>query len=175
MVACLKAVADKFGYKPGMTLEGIGIGIAVGTDAGTWVAMIAEVKVDKNTGKVEVLRITCAQDMGLCVNPEGATIQMEGCITMGLGYTFTEELLFEGGNIKNRNFDTYEIPRFSWLPKIETVILDRKDQAPQGGGEPAIITVGAAIANAVFNATGARLFRMPFTPSRVIDALKNVK
>ena len=175
MIACLKAVAEKFGYKPGKALEGNGIGIAVGTDAGTWVAMIAEIKVDKTTGKVEVLRITCAQDMGLCVNPEGATIQMEGCITMGLGYTFTEELLFEGGNIKNRNFDTYEIPRFSWLPKIETVILDRKDQAPQGGGEPAIITVGAAVANAVFNATGARLFRMPFTPARVMDALKNVK
>jgi nicotinate dehydrogenase subunit B len=175
MIACLKAVADKFGYMPGKAADGKGKGIAVGTDAGTWVAMIAEVKVDKNTGKVEVLRITCAQDMGLCVNPEGATIQMEGCITMGLGYTFTEELLFEGGNIKNRNFDTYEIPRFSWLPKIETVILDRKDQAPQGGGEPAIITVGAAVANAVFNATGARLFRMPFTPARVMDALKNVK
>jgi len=175
MIACLKAVADKFGYMPGKAMDGKGIGIAVGTDAGTWVAMIAEVKVDKTTGKVEVLRITCAQDMGLCVNPEGATIQMEGCITMGLGYTLTEELFFEGGNIKNRNFDTYDIPRFSWLPKIETVILDRKDQAPQGGGEPAIITVGAAVANAVFNATGARLFRMPFTPARVLDALKNVK
>lgn len=175
MIACLKAVSDKFGYMPGKSADGKGIGIAVGTDAGTWVAMIAEVKVDKSTGKVEVLRITCAQDMGLCVNPEGATIQMEGCITMGLGYTLTEELLFEGGNIKNRNFDTYDIPRFSWLPKIETVILDRKDQAPQGGGEPAIITVGAAVANAVFDATGARLFRMPLTPERVLEALKNVK
>ena len=64
-----------------------------------WVAHMAEVKVDKNTGKVKVVRIACAQDMGLCVNPEGATIQMEGCITMGLGYTFTEEVFFEGGNI----------------------------------------------------------------------------
>jgi len=175
MIACLKAVADKFGYMSVNTTGNIGKGIAVGTDAGTWVAMIAEVKVDKTTGKVEVLRISCAQDMGLCVNPEGATIQMEGCITMGLGYTLTEELLFEGGDIRNRNFDTYEIPRFSWLPKIETVILDRKDQAPQGGGEPAIITVGAAVANAVYNATGARLFRMPFTPARVLDALKDTK
>jgi len=126
MVGCLKAVADKFGYAPGKTPSGRGIGVACGTDAGTWVAHMAEVKVDKTTGKVQVIRIACAQDMGLCVNPEGATIQMEGCITMGLGYTFTEELLFEGGNVKNRGFDTYEIPRFSWLPKIETVILDRK-------------------------------------------------
>jgi len=174
MIACLKAVAEKFGYQAGKTPNGSGIGIACGTDAGTWVAHMAEVKVDKNTGKVEVLRVACAQDMGLCVNPEGATIQMEGCITMGLGYTFTEELIFEGGNIKNRGFDTYEIPRFSSLPKIETVILERQDQAPQGGGEPAIIAIGAVVANAIFDATGARLYRMPMTPARVLEALKKV-
>ena len=174
MIACLKAVADKFGYVAGKMSSGRGIGIACGTDAGTWVAHMAEVRVDKKTGKVEVIRIVCAQDMGLCVNPEGATIQMEGCITMGLGYTLTEELIFEGGNIKNRGFDTYEIPRFSSLPKIETVILDRKDQAPQGGGEPAIIAIGAVVANAIFDATGARLYRMPMTPERVLDALKKI-
>ena len=174
MILCLEAVAEKFGYQPGKLPSGRGIGIACGTDAGTWVAQMAEVNVDKKTGKVDVVRIACAQDMGLCVNPEGATIQMEGCITMGLGYTFTEELIFEGGDIKNHNFDTYTIPYFSSLPKIETVILDRKDQAPQGGGEPAIIAVGAVVANAVFDATGARLYRMPFTPERVLEALKKV-
>jgi nicotinate dehydrogenase subunit B len=174
MIACLKAVADKFGYIAGKAPSGRGIGIAVGTDAGTWVAHMAEVKVDKKTGKVEVVRIACAQDMGLCVNPEGSTIQMEGCITMGLGYTFTEELFFEGGNIQDRGFDTYQIPKFSWLPKIETVILDRKDKAPQGGGEPAIIAVGAVVANAIFDATGARLYQMPMTPARVLEALKKV-
>jgi isoquinoline 1-oxidoreductase len=132
------------------------------------------VKVDKTTGKVQVIRIACAQDMGLCVNPEGATIQMEGCIMMGLGYTFTEEVLFEGGNIQNRGFDSYTIPRFSWLPKIDTVILERKNEPPQGGGEPAIIGIGAVIANAIFDATGARLYRMPMTPARVLEALKKV-
>lgn len=172
MIACLKAVADKFGYVPGKAPSGRGIGIAIGTDAGTWVAEMAEVKVDKATGKVKVVRIACAQDMGLCVNPEGSIIQMEGCMTMGLGYTFSEELFFEGGNITDRQFDTYEIPKFSWFPKIDTVILDRKDQAPQGGGEPAIVAVGAVIANAIFDATGARLFRFPMTPERVLEALK---
>jgi nicotinate dehydrogenase subunit B len=175
MIACLKAVADKFGYTAAKTPSGRGIGVACGTDAGTWVAQMAEVQVDKSTGKVVVARIVCAQDMGLCVNPEGATIQMEGCITMALGYTFTEELLFEGGNIKNRSFDTYEIPHFSSLPKIETLILDRKDQAPQGGGEPAIIAVGAVIANAIFDAIGARLYQMPMTPERVLKAIKKLK
>ncbi len=62
--------------------------------------------------------------MGLVINPEGATIQMEGCITMGLGYALTEEIHFKGGDILDRNFDTYEIPRFSWLPKIETVFVE---------------------------------------------------
>jgi isoquinoline 1-oxidoreductase len=174
MIACLKAVADRFGYVPGKGPSGRGIGIAVGTDAGTWVAHMAEVKVDKQNGKVDVIRIACAQDMGLCVNPQGSIIQMEGCLTMALGYTFTEELFFEGGKIMDRGFDTYQIPRFSWLPKMETVILDRQDQAPQGGGEPAIIAVGAVVANAIFDATGARMYRMPMTPERVLEALKKV-
>jgi nicotinate dehydrogenase subunit B len=174
MIDCLKAVADKFGYVAGKTPSGRGIGIACGTDAGTWVAEMAEVKVDKNTGKVQVVRIACAQDMGLCVNPQGALLQMEGCLTMALGYTFTEEIQFEGGNVINRNFDTYEIPRFSWLPKIDCVILDRKDKPPKGGGEPAIIAVGAVVGNAIYDATGARLFRVPFTPARVLNAIKKV-
>lgn len=174
MIDCLKAVADKFGYVPGKSPSGRGIGVACGTDAGTWVAHMAEVKVDKSTGKVTVIRIACAQDMGLCVNPEGALIQMEGCITMGLGYTFTEEVLFEGGKILSLGFDTYEIPRFSWVPKIDCVILDRKDKPPKGGGEPAIVPVGAVIANAIHDATGARLFRTPLTPARVLEALKKV-
>lgn len=174
IIGCLKAVAQKFGYVPGKTPGGRGIGIACGADAGAWVAHMAEVKVDKSTGKVEVIRIACAQDMGLCVNPEGATIQMEGCITMGLGYTFTEEIFFDGGNIHDRMFDTYSIPKFSWLPEIDTVILDRMNEPPQGGGEPAIIAIGAVIANAIFDATGARLYQMPMTPARVLEALKKV-
>ena len=171
---CLKAVADKFGYVAGKAPSGRGIGIACGSDAGAWVAHMAEVKVDKSTGKVKVVRIACAQDMGLCVNPEGATIQMEGCITMGLGYTLGEEVLFEGGKILTHSLDAYDIPKFSWLPKIDTVILDRKDKPPQGGGEPAIIAIGAVVANAIFDATGARLYRMPMTPARVLEALKKV-
>lgn len=174
LLDCLKAVADKFGYVPGKAPSGRGIGVAIGSDAGAWVAHIAEVKVDKKTGKVEVVRIACAQDMGLCVNPEGAKIQMEGCITMGLGYTLTEEVLFEGGKILTLRLDNYQIPLFTWLPKIETVILDRQNQPPQGGGEPAIIAIGAVVANAIFDATGARLYRLPMTPERVLEALKKV-
>lgn len=174
MIGCLKAVADRFGYVPGKTPSGKAIGVACGADAGTWVAHMAEIKIDRNTGKVDLVRIAVAQDMGLCVNPEGALIQMEGCITMGLGYTFTEEVLFEGGNIKTLGFDTYHIPRFSWLPKMDCIILDQKDKPPQGGGEPAIIAISAAVANAIHNATGARLYRVPLTPERVLEAIRKV-
>jgi CO/xanthine dehydrogenase Mo-binding subunit len=99
---------------------------------------------------------------------------MEGCITMGLGYTFTEEVMFEGGNILTHGFDSYQIPKFSWLPKIDCVVLDRKDQPPQGGGEPAIIAIGAVVANAIHDLTGAMLFRVPFTPERVLEAIRKV-
>ncbi len=172
MTGVLKAVADLFGYSPAKNPSGRGYGIACGTDVGTYVAHMAEVKVDKNTGHVKVMRVACAQDMGLCVNPQGAKIQVEGCITMGLGYALSEEIQFQGGNIKNQNFDTYELPRFSWVPKIDTMIMDKKDQLPQGGGEPAIICMGALIANGVFDATGARLYQLPMTPGRILAALK---
>jgi nicotinate dehydrogenase subunit B len=109
--------------------------------------------------------------MGLVINPEGATIQMEGCIMMGLGYALAEEIHFRGGEILDHNFDSYEIPRFSWLPQIETVLIDDRDSAPQGGGEPAIITMGAVVANAIHDATGARLLQLPMTPDRVKEAL----
>ena len=174
MIAVLKAAADKFGYKPAKGPSGRGFGIACGTDVDTWVAHIAEVEVDKDTGHVQVIRVACAQNMGLCVNPQGSAIQMEGCITMGMGYALTEEVQFVGGKILNQNYDTYQIPRFSWVPKIDTVILDRKDEPPHGGGEPAIICMGGVIASGIFDATGAILYQMPMTPARVLEALKKV-
>jgi nicotinate dehydrogenase subunit B len=109
--------------------------------------------------------------MGVVVNPEGATMQMEGCITMGLGYVLSEELRFSGGKILDENFDTYEVPRLSWLPRIETVLVKNDELAPQGGGEPAIVPMGGAIANAVFDATGARVHRLPITADRLRAAL----
>ncbi|MCX5645155.1 MAG: molybdopterin-dependent oxidoreductase [Phycisphaerae bacterium] len=170
-IRVLKAAAEKFDWKPAPSPSGRGLGVAVGTDSDTFVAQIAEVQVDKRTGRVQVKRVLCAQDMGLVINPEGATIQVEGCITMGLGYTLTEDIHFKGGMILDRNFDTYELPRFSSLPKIETVLLDLKNEPAHGGGEPAIIIVGAVVANAIHDATGARLLQLPLTPERVRKAI----
>jgi CO/xanthine dehydrogenase Mo-binding subunit len=172
MLRVLKAAAEKFGWKPAKSPSGRGYGIACGMDAGTYVATMAEVEVDKASGNVKVKRVVCAQDMGLAINPEGAAIQMEGCIMMGLGYALTEGFHFKGGEILDLNFDTYELPRFSWLPEIETVIIDNKESDPQGGGEPAIITMGAVVANAIYDAIGVRMFQLPMTPERVREAIK---
>jgi len=90
---------------------------------------------------------------------------------MGLGYSLTEEIHFKDGKILDLLFSTYQIPRFSWLPKIETVLIKAEDISPQGGGEPAIICMGAVIANAIYDATGARLLQLPMTPERVKEAM----
>lgn len=172
MIGVLKAAAKKFGWAGSKTPSGRGYGISCGIDAGTYVATMAEVGVDKGTGRVQVKRVVCAQDMGFVVNPEGAKMQMEGCITMGLGYALTEEIHFKNGEIFDLNFDTYNIPRFSWVPEIETVLVGNTNLPSQGGGEPAIICMGGVIATAIYNATGARLFQLPMTPARVKEALK---
>jgi isoquinoline 1-oxidoreductase len=172
MKRVLNAAADKFGWKPGVSPSGRGLGLVCADYNGTYVATAAEVAVDKNSGAIKVKRVVCAQDMGQCVNPEGAILQIEGCITMGLGYALTEEVHFKNGEILERNYDTYELPRFSWLPKIETVLVENDALAPSGGGEPAIINMGGVLANAVFDATGARLFALPMTKERVKAALE---
>ncbi len=171
MKGVLRAAAQKFGWTRSKAPSGRGVGVACGIDAGTYVAHVAEVEVDGASGMLQVKRIVCAQDMGLAINPEGARLQMEGCITMGLGYALSEEIRFRAGEILDRNFDTYEITRFSSTPEIETVLIDAVDSPAQGGGEPAIICMGAVVANAIFDATGARLFQLPMTPRRVLKAM----
>lgn len=174
MIRTLKLAADKFGWTPITIPSGKGWGIACGFDAGTWVASIAEVAVDKDTGHVQVKRIVCAHDMGLVVNPHGATIQVEGGLTMGLGYALSEDIEFKGGDIISKNFDDYHITTFSMTPAIESYFVDDPEAAPQGGGEPAIISAGGAVANAIFDACGARVTRMPMTPERVKAAMRGV-
>ena len=171
MKRVLEACAKLFNWTPKAAPSGRGVGLACGEDAGTYVASMAEVKVDAATGAIRVLRVACAQDMGVVVNPEGARQQMEGCIMMGLGYTLAEEVRFRNGEVIDRNFGGYGVPKFSWMPKIETLILDSPDLPAQGGGEPAIVVMGAVVANAVFDATGARITQLPMTPARVKAAL----
>lgn len=165
------AAADKFGRSFAKAPIGHGYGIAITDYLGTYVATMTEVEVDKETGAVRVRRVVCAQDTGEVINPEGARMQVEGCITMGLGYALAEEIRFKDGRVLTENFDTYEIPRFSWLPKIEVVLVDNPDMAPQGCGEPAVTVMGAVVANAIYDAIGVRMYTLPMTPARILEAL----
>lgn len=167
----LEAAAQQFGWTAAPAPSGRGVGVACSMYGSTYVATMAAVRVDLPTGRVRVNRVVCAQDMGEVVNPEGARMQMEGCITMGLGYALGEDIRFKDGAILDRNFDTYAIPRFSWLPAIETILIEAPDRPASAGGEPAIVCMGAVIANAIHDATGATLHDLPMSPARVKDAL----
>jgi CO/xanthine dehydrogenase Mo-binding subunit len=167
----LKTAAEHFKWQPAPAPSRRGFGVACNIDAGTYVATMAEVHVDPLNCQVNVTRVVCAQDMGVVVNPEGARMQIEGGITMGLGYSLSEEVRFLGGDILDRNFGSYQIPRFSWVPHIEAVLIKNDELAPQGGGEPPITTTGAVIANAIFDATGARVTRLPMTADRIRAAI----
>jgi isoquinoline 1-oxidoreductase len=138
----------------------------------TYVAAMAEVEVDTSTGEIRVERVVCAQDMGEIINPAGAELQIEGSIVMGLGYVLSEQIRFSGGRMLDTSFDSYEIPRFSWVPQIDTVLVKNSKLPPQGCGEPPITVMGGLIANAVHDAVGVRLYELPMTPERVLKAVE---
>jgi nicotinate dehydrogenase subunit B len=174
MERVLKAAADKFGHSFTKGPSGKGVGMACTDYLGTYVATMAQVKVDKEKGDVRVERIVCAQDMGEIINPQGARLQIEGGITMAIGPALSEEVRFRGGSVLTENFDSYEITRFSGAPQIDVVLIDNNDMAPQGCGEPACTTVGAVLANAVCDAIGVRLYELPMTPERIKQAMMKV-
>lgn len=174
MANVLKKGAERFGWTPAKGPSGRGFGMAAGVDVGTDVVVFVEVEVDKSTGHVQVKRALSCQDMGMVVNPQGAILQAEGCILMGLGYALREEIQFEGRKMLTRNFDSYGITQFNMAPELEAILVDSKDPIPYGGGEPPVVCMGAVVANAVFDATGARVTRLPVTPERILEALKSV-
>jgi CO/xanthine dehydrogenase Mo-binding subunit len=172
MLAVLQAAEQAFGWTPKPAPSGRGFGMAFADDRDTLVAAMAEVAVNRKTGEVQVKRVVVAQDMGVVVHPDGARQQVEGCVTMGLGYALSEEVRFKAGQVLDENFDSYKIPRFSQIPAIQTILIDNPDLPAQGGGEPAIVVMGALIANAIHDAVGARLLQLPMTPERVKKALQ---
>jgi CO/xanthine dehydrogenase Mo-binding subunit len=172
MIRVLQAASAQFGWKAAKAPSGRGVGISCGIYSDAHVAACAEVAVNKSTGRVQVKRVVLAQDNGLTVNPDGIRQQMEGSITMGLGYVLSEEVRFKDGAVLSQNFDTYELPRFSWVPKIGTILIDNQETPAQGSGEPPIINMGSVVANAIFDAVGVRMLQLPMTPARILAALK---
>lgn len=174
MRRALEVAAERFAWKPAKTPSGRGVGVACGVYSGTYMATMAEVDVDRKSGQVKVKRIVFAHDQGPTVSPEGTRQQIEGAIVMGLGYALTEEVRFQSGDVLSRNFDTYEIPRYSWLPKMEIVLINNPEAPVSGCGEPPVINLGAVIANAIFDAVGVRLLQLPMTPQRVLASILTV-
>jgi CO/xanthine dehydrogenase Mo-binding subunit len=166
----LETAARRFGWKAAKAPSGRGVGLACGTYSNACNATMAEVAVGKD-GRVRVKRVLIALDVGVVLNPDGLRQQAEGAVMMGMGYALSEEVRFQGGKVLTGNFDEYQIPRFSWLPEIEVVLVDNPQTNALGAGEPPIIGMGAALANAAYDATGKRLLELPMTPERVKKAL----
>ena len=167
----LETAASKFGWQPAKGPTGRGFGIACGVYTFTYSGVAAEVAVDRKSGRIQVRRIVFAHDQGPTVSPEGTRQQVEGAIIMGIGHALSEEIRFKGGDVLVKNFDSYDLPRFSSLPRIEIELIDTPNVISTGCGEPPVINVAAAIANAVHDALGVRLFQLPMTPERVLAAL----
>ncbi|MEE8347937.1 MAG: xanthine dehydrogenase family protein molybdopterin-binding subunit [Acidobacteriota bacterium] len=166
----LELVAEKAGWnKP---LQGAQArGVAVFAAFGSFAAQVAEISVDRKTGKVQVHRIVCTIDCGPYVNSDTVAAQMMGAVTMGLSATFKEQIEFANGGVKSTNFFDYQLLRMSEAPQVETHIVD-SDDSIGGVGEPGLPPTAPAVANAVFAATGVRIRRLPMTPDRVLEALK---
>lgn len=155
-----EVAAERFGWGKTKPPKGTGYGIAGGFEKNSYVATCAEVQVAAD-GKVSVKRVTTAFDCGPAINPDHLRNQIEGAQIMGLGGALFEQVLFENGKILNAGFSKYRVPRFSDVPKFETIIIDRKDVDPAGAGETPICGIAPAIAGAIFEATGVRLRALP--------------
>jgi CO/xanthine dehydrogenase Mo-binding subunit len=136
-----------------------------------YVAMAMEVAVNPSTGQIRVRRVTCAHDCGLIVNPDGLRNQVEGCIVQTLSRALHEEVTFDRSRVTSVDWVSYPILRFPEAPAVEVILIDRPNEPLVGAGEAATAPVAAALANAVFDATGVRLRTVPFTPARVKTAL----
>ena len=129
------------------------------------------VEVEPSTGAVRVLRVACAHDCGLMINPDAVRAQVEGCILQTLSRTLFEEVIFDRSGVTSTDWASYPILTFPDVPRLDIALIDRRHERPLGAGEAAAAAVAAALGNAVFDATGARLRRAPFTPARVKAAL----
>jgi isoquinoline 1-oxidoreductase len=139
----------------------IGIGLACGTEKGSFVAACVEVKLDRAKKKLEVRHICQTFECGAIINPTNLLSQVQGSIIMGLGAALREEMQFEEGKILNASFGKYQVPRFEDVPELDIHLMNRPDLASAGAGETPIIAVAPAVANAVFRATGVGVTAMP--------------
>ena len=162
--AVLEAAAKQFGWGKAKA-PGAGVGIAGGTEKGSYVATCAEVAADEKSGRVKVLRAVSAFECGAVISPDHLKNQIEGAAVMGLGGALFEAIQFADGKILNPHFSTYRVPRFQDAPILEAVLVDRKDLPSAGAGETPIVAIAPAVGNAIFDATRIRLRSLPMVPN----------
>jgi len=161
LAAVLEVAAARFDWAARRKRKepGVGVGLACGTEKGSYVAACAEIAVQQ--GEIVVRRVCEVFECGAILNPSNLMAQVQGCIIMGLGPALREEMQFEKGVILNPSFSRYPVPRFRDVPELDIHLLNRPDLPSAGGGETPIIAIAPTIANAVFHATGQRIRQMP--------------
>lgn len=160
LVAVLRAVADRIDYEKTRP-EGVTVAVACGTEKGGFVANAVELSVETSTGHIRLIRIVTAFECGKIVNPDHCENQVLGSVLQGLGGALFERIEFANGKILNGALAKYRVPRFSDIPPVETILLDRPDLPSAGAGEAAIVAIAPAIGNAVYKATKVRLRDLP--------------
>jgi CO/xanthine dehydrogenase Mo-binding subunit/aerobic-type carbon monoxide dehydrogenase small subunit (CoxS/CutS family) len=173
--AVIQAAAEKMGWQPDQNMgtdRGRGIAFAQYKNRQCYAAVIVEVRVDRESGEIQLERAIIAADAGQIVNPDGLSNQLEGGFVQSASWTLKEQVNFDETGILASDWDSYPILRFPEVPKIETVLINRPELPFLGSGEAAQGPTPAAIANAVFDAVGVRLREIPFTPERVIQELR---
>ena len=187
-VDLVKAVAERADWKPrpvrqeqegeNDVVQGRGFAYALYVHSkfpgfgAAWSAWIADVAVNKMTGDVSVTRVIAGQDSGLMINPDGVRHQIEGNVIQSTSRALMEQVSFSGPSVASREWGAYPIIKFPELPDIDVLMLPRDDQPPLGVGESASVPSAAAIANAIFDATGVRFREPPFTPERILAGLR---
>lgn len=166
--AVLEAAADKFGWSRKKT-EGRGRGIACGFEKGSYIATAAEVSVDAKTGRVKIERVVESFECGAIVNQLHLHNQVEGAVVQAIGGAMFESIQFKNGQILNGKFSQYRLPRFSDMPVIEIVLLDRKDLPSAGAGETPIVGLAPAVANAIFDLARVRIRSLPLAPEGIVN------
>ena len=168
--AVLEQAARKFNWterrKQTKGSKSKGVGLACGTEKGSFVAACVDLEVDPNAGRYQVLEVCEAFECGAIQNPANLRAQVEGCILQGLGGALREEIQFQDGRVLNANFSKYQVPRFKDVPRIETLLVNRPDLPSVGAGETPIVAIAPAIANALFAATGVRIRSLPIRNER---------
>ncbi len=171
--AVLEAAANKFGWGKIKSESTRGFGLACGVEKGGYVATCAEISISQPGSKVKIERVVTAFECGAIVNPEHLKNQVEGSIVQGIGGAMFEAIEFDNGRILNPHVGKYRLPRFSDVPVIETILLDRKDLPSAGAGETPIVGLAPAVGNAIYLATGVRIRALPMVPNGIPNQVQS--